>query len=75
MGLFLALLWCASAAEWGANSRNSRLGRFNSRLGLQKFPFGSATGIHPQPIDYAYSFSRLNGDSVAKWRKFPVRRE
>jgi hypothetical protein len=50
MGLFLALLWCASAAEWGANSRNSRLGGFNSRLGLQKSRLGLLREFTRSPL-------------------------
>jgi hypothetical protein len=75
MGLFLALLSCALLAEWRSVLPIVVVNSRNSRLGLQKFRFRSATGIRPQPTDYAYSFPRPNGDSVAKWRKFPVRRE
>jgi hypothetical protein len=41
MGLFLLLLCCAAAALGvrRRNSRNSRFGVFNSRLGAKKFPF------------------------------------
>jgi hypothetical protein len=42
----------------GNNSRHSRFGVFNSRLGLQKFPVGVATGIGLQPIDWASRFFR-----------------
>jgi len=46
MYLFLVFLCCSTAVAGGSNpnilgnnSRNSRLGVFNSRLGPQKFPF------------------------------------
>jgi hypothetical protein len=42
----------------GNNSRHSRFGVFNSRLGLQKFPVRVATGIGLQPIDWASRFFR-----------------
>jgi hypothetical protein len=76
MRLFLALLWCASVAGRGSglriiggNSRNSRLGEFNSRLGRGEFPVRPATGIHRQPTDFAYPFSRPNGSSFEEIAK------
>jgi hypothetical protein len=41
MGLFVVLFWCAAVtrAVLRHNSRNSRFGVFNSRLGANKFPF------------------------------------
>ena len=55
MGVFLVLLWCSAVVERGiaGNSRNSRFGGFNSRLGGQKFPIRHATGIDPQAFDLA----------------------
>ena len=42
MCLFLGLFWCAAVtrAVLLHNSRNSRFGIFNSRLGANKFPYG-----------------------------------
>jgi hypothetical protein len=49
----------------GNNSRNSRFGRFNSRLGQPKFSVKAATGSYLQLID-------LSGDSfwemVVSWQ-------
>ena len=53
MGVFLVLLWCATAPRQGIaeNSRSSRFSGFNSRQGPKKFPSSPATGIGPQAID------------------------
>jgi hypothetical protein len=62
--LFLILYWCSAFAEsWdgpsilGPNSRNSRFGRINSRLGGCKFPLRATTGICRQPVDLLESFT------------------
>ena len=41
MGLFMVMFWCAILARGilRCNSRSSRFGVFNSRLGTKKFPF------------------------------------
>jgi hypothetical protein len=80
--LFLILYWCSAFAEsrdgpsiLGPNSRNSRFGRINSRLGGCKFPLRATTGICRQPVDLLESFLPRNGTFVGKSRKFPVQRE
>jgi len=60
---------------FASNSRNSRFGGINSRLGPQKFPIGVATVICSQAFEFA---SVLLGE-MAVWRreskKFPAQRE
>jgi hypothetical protein len=82
MYLFLILLW--GAAEMQAcggpnilsdNSRNSRFGGFNSRLGQRKFPISAATGIGWQIVDLARCFLDRTALFGAKSMNFPLQRE
>jgi hypothetical protein len=82
MYLFLILLWCAAVTEAcsgpnivGDNSRNSRFGEFNSRLGQRKFPIRSATGIGSQDNDLARSFRDRTVLFGGKSMNFPFERE
>jgi hypothetical protein len=50
----------------------SRLGRFNSRLGLFKFPLSPATGIGSQRIDLARDFRGRTAVFEGQSRIFPV---
>jgi hypothetical protein len=50
----------------------SLLGRFNSRLGLFKFPFSRATGIGSQGIDLARGFCGRMAVSEGRSTIFPV---
>jgi hypothetical protein len=59
----------------GNSSRNSRFGRFNSRLGQPKFSVGAATGIYLQLIDLAGDFFVGMAVSWPKPKKFPDQRE
>jgi hypothetical protein len=59
----------------GINSRNSRLGEFNSRLGRQKFPVRGATGIRWQPFDSACYFFKQTAVLGPQSKKFPDQRE
>jgi hypothetical protein len=78
MWLFLVLLWCFAAVGRGVvgdNSRNSRFGEFNSRLGQRKFPIGSATGIGSQDNDLACGFRDRTTLFGTKSMNFPFERE
>jgi hypothetical protein len=82
MYLFLILLGCAAVTEAcggptivGYISRNSRFGGFNSRLDRQKFPFGPATGIGLQDVDWACGFHGQTALLGAKTMNFPLQRE
>jgi hypothetical protein len=59
----------------GNNSRNSRLGGFNSRLGRPKFLVRVAMGIRPQCGDLACHFFQKTPVLSPKPKKFPVQRE
>jgi len=59
----------------GNNSRNSRFGRFNSRLGQPEFPVRAATGIYLQLIDLAGDSFWEMAVSWPKPKKFPDQRE
>jgi hypothetical protein len=82
MWLFVVAWWCwAIEGQSGgpnivsSNSRNSRFGEFNSRLGCREFPVRAATGIRSQRFDLPYGF---RGQTTVLWGKstiFSVRRE
>jgi hypothetical protein len=82
MCLFLFLLWCSVAVGRsggpnivGDNSRSSRFGRFNSRLGRREFPVRAATGICRQGVDLPAVFLGKTAVAGAKSTKFPSERE
>jgi len=82
MCLFQLLLWCSTVVGRGAglnivgdNSRNSRFGEINSRLGRCEFPFRVATGICRQRLDLARRFHGEMAVPRGKSAKFPVQRE
>jgi hypothetical protein len=58
----------------GNNSRNSRLGEFNSRLGLPKFPIRVLREFARNRLIWLVIFQR-KGASMAKIEKFPAQRE
>jgi hypothetical protein len=82
MCLFQRLWWCSTVVGRvaglnivGDNSRNSRFGEINSRLGRCEFPFRVATGIYRQRLELA---RRFRGEMAVPWRKsakFPAQRE
>src|SRR6266851_4552020 len=74
MGLFLVLFWC-SAVLGDVLGYNSRFGVFSSRLGRQKFPVHSTTGIRRQSFDLLYPLSQPDRWLPQRNRKFPVPRE
>src|SRR6516162_1087365 len=57
------------------NSRNSRFGAFNSRLGRFKFPVRVATVIRSQGLDLAQRFCCRAAVQSGKSTKFPAQRE
>jgi hypothetical protein len=57
------------------NSRNSRLGEFNSRLARLKFPVRAATGIRRQAVDLACRFFEQMAVLGPQSKKFPAQRE
>src|SRR6266849_1835215 len=54
---------------------SSRLGAFNSRLGLRKFPVRSAKGIRTQRYDLPNLLCRQTAVTGRKGTKFPLLRE
>jgi len=74
---FLAFLWCPAVLGPSVigNSRISRFGGFNSRLGRCKFPFRAATGICRQELDLPGLFQGGMAVPTQNRRKFPFRRE
>src|SRR6516162_4560025 len=77
MGPLLFLLWCSAVLRRCRtyNSRNSRFGGINSRLGRCKFPVGATTGIGPQGVDLPCRFRGQTALPTGKSKKFPVQRE
>jgi len=72
MCLLLFLIRCLAVVR---NSRNSRFGGFNSRLGRFEFPFTTATGIGSQEIDFVQIFRGQTAALSGKSAKFPAQRE
>jgi hypothetical protein len=74
--LLLLLCWPAAGSSIvGDNSRNSRFGGFNSRLGAKKFPSSSAPGIGSQGLDLADHCRPRNALRSGIRRNLPVTRE
>jgi hypothetical protein len=57
------------------NSRHSRFGEFNSRLGRQKFPVRSATEIRSQELDLVCRFRVRAAILSRESTKIPLQRE
>jgi len=82
MWLFVVPLWCWAIEGQsggpnivGSNSRNSRFGEFNSRLGRREFPVRAATGIRSQRFDLPCGFRGQTMFLLGKSTIFPARRE